>query len=111
MRFGGGTNHLQLRQGLRRVARVRTCQQPLAAEFLPQQPNPFRLLQRLIVRRHARDREQLRNHARVYVRVLSQVQSRQVEAEGLHGPGQSSQGASGVLPDLALGLQGPLEHG
>jgi hypothetical protein len=33
-----------------------------------------------------------------------------MEAEGLHGPGQSSQGAAAVLPQLALRPQGLLEH-
>src|SRR3984957_12414922 len=110
VRFGRRAHDVELRQGFRRVARVRPRQQPLAGEFMAQQQHTVTLAERLVICRHARDLEQFGDHPRVHVRVLPQVQGRQMEAEGLHRPAQSSQGARGVQSHLILRPQGLFEY-
>ena len=96
MRLGGGAHDRQLARGLVRIGHERRGERPRRGEFRQQQADALVFAQREVVGARLRRFEQFADDALVHVRVLAQVDRREMKAEHIDGAAQIA--AAGPWP-------------
>jgi hypothetical protein len=109
MNAAGGVEDRQLAARFVRIVDAGRRQRPWRGEFLQQQGDAAGLVERLIIGAGAGDGEQFGDGAGMDVRVLPQVERRQVEAEDGDGMAQAAQAATAEQAALVAD-QGTVQH-